>query len=254
MPFQDQIDLSPIHVFIISWKGKHENALDIFNQLSKLHVKISIVYSDPQEVNLLSKKNNVIQRPNHLYWGDKFKTCLENCTSDNMLIIHADCQCHNWCDLVLQYDRAIKNISQLGVWSPKVNGTRWTKELTSIFPLKDSTYEAVAFIDGIVFGISNAIQKRMRLANYVDNIYGWGIGWLVASYAYVINKLLIIDSSINVSHPHGRGYDTKSAQLQEIHFRKQFTLQELIMFRTIRGYIHSRELQIMNRKNSAESK
>lgn len=251
MPHQTQTNLSPIHVFIISWKGKHENAIEICNQLSKLDIKISIVYSDPQETIPFSKKYNVIQRSNDLYWGDKFKACLENCTSDNMLIIHADCQYQNWCDLIRRYDSAIKNIDQLGVWAPKVNGTRWTTQLTSIFSLKDSTYEAVAFIDGIIFGISKAIQKRMRTANYEDNIYGWGIGWLVASHAYVVNKLLIIDNSISIFHPKGRGYDTKSAQLQEIQFRKQFTLQELIMFRTIRGYIYSRELQIMNKRNSA---
>lgn len=245
-----QINLSPIHVFIVSWKGKHDNAIEIFNQISKLDVEISIVYSDPKEATVLPKKNNVIRRPDHLYWGDKFKTCVENSTSDNMLVIHADCQCEDWRDLVLQYDHAIKNISQLGVWSPKVNGTRWTSELTNIFSLKNSTFETVAFIDGIVFGISKSIQDRMRLVNYEDNIYGWGIGWLIASHAYVINKLLITDNSIIVSHPHGRGYDSKVAQLQEIEFRKQFSLQELIMYKTIRGFIHSRELQIMTKKTS----
>ena len=184
------INISPdIHIFIISWKGQHENATFIANQLNDISDQVSIVYSDPDPEYTLKTRYRLIRRSNDLFWGDKFKACLDSCESENLLIIHADCKYNNWVNLVNNYDKAIKEISNLGVWSPEINFTFFVPELISLFTIDNTDYEIVCYIDGIVFGFSKIIQNRMKLASYQDNKFGWCIDRMIACFALSINKL-----------------------------------------------------------------
>ena len=36
-----------IHIFIISWAGQHENAIQICKQVLKSSNKVTLIYSDP---------------------------------------------------------------------------------------------------------------------------------------------------------------------------------------------------------------
>jgi hypothetical protein len=227
-----------VQIFIISWKGQHENAELIANQLNSINNQVSIVYSDPNPNFTFETKCRLIKRSNELFWGDKFKACLDHCDSENLLIIHADCECNNWLGLVNNYSKAIKEISNLGVWSPEINFTFFTTELTSLFLINTSSYEIVCYIDGIVFGISKLIQNRMKLANYQDNKFGWCIDRMFASFALSMNKLLIVDKSVKVNHPKLRGYESSEAKKQGNSFLEQLSTSEKIYDKLTQSYIN----------------
>ena len=242
------INFSPdIHIFIISWKGHHKNATFIANQLNDINDQVSIVYSDPDPKYNFKASCKLIKRSNDLFWGDKFKACLDNCESENMLIIHADCKYNDWINLVIKYDKAIKKIPNLGVWSPKINYTFYSTELTSLFTVSNPDYEVVCYIDGIVFGFSKIIQNRMRLVSYQDNKFGYWIDRLIACFALSTNKLLITDKSIQVQHPKSKGYSASDAQKQgEVFLNEQFSPSEKVLNKLIQSYINSNILKKFN--------
>jgi len=232
-------NISPdIHIFIISWEGQHENATLIANQLNDINDQVSIVYSDPDPEYTFQVRCKLIKRSNELFWGNKFKACLDNCESENLLIIHADCKCNTWFNLVNKYDEAIRKLSNLGVWSPQINFTSFVPKLVSLFAINNTDYEIVCYIDGIVFGFSKNIQKRMGLASYQDNKFGWSIDRMIACFALSINKLLIIDKSIQVEHPKNRGYDASDAKKQGDLFLEQLSTPEKIYNKLITSYIN----------------
>jgi hypothetical protein len=227
-----------IHIFIISWEGQHENATFIANQLNDINDQVSIIYSDPDPEYSLEARCRLIKRSNELFWGDKFKACLDNCESENLLIIHADCKYNDWFNVVDKYDKAIKEISNLGVWSPVINFTFFVPELISLFKIDNTDYEIVCYIDGIVFGFSKTIQNRMNLASYQHNKFGWWIDRMIACFALSMNKLLIIDKSIQIKHPENRGYEESDARKQGVFFfNEQFSDSEKVYDKLIQSYI-----------------
>ena len=230
---------SDIHVCIVSWKGTHDNASFIANQLSSINDHVSIIYSDPNPEYSPKVSCRLIKRPNELFWSDKFKACLNASECEHLLVIHADCKYLNWLDLVCKYDEAIQKISNLGIWAPEVSFTPYSLDIISIYTINNTHYEIVCFIDALVFGFSKAIQSRMHLINYQNNKYGWGIDRIMACHALSINKFLIVDKSIQVEHPEVRGYSALEAKEEMIEFLMQLSLSERIYARLIQSYVTS---------------
>src|SRR5687768_15605602 len=108
-------------VFVISWAGRHQDAIAIIKQLQRYSPKV--VYSDPSPDLVPAFPSSAIRRPNHLFWGDKFQACLNATTSDMMLVIHADCRCHKWDQLVQRFADCSARNPDVGVWAPSIEGT-----------------------------------------------------------------------------------------------------------------------------------
>ena len=226
-----------IQVFIISWKDQHENAVTIYEQILALQVPVRIIFSDPNSSYNFPPEILVIRRENQLFWGDKFKACMEFADLKNTLIIHADCTYKNWAELLLGFNIAINNIPQLGVYAPITDFTSFPVKRTSIMELQNTVYTAVCFIDCIVFGISTEVLKRMKSLNYDQNIPGWGIAWILASFSLTTSKFLIIDNSIKINHPKSRGYNSEDALEQMSHFLMQATNSERVLINLIRNHL-----------------
>lgn len=240
-------NISPnIQIFIISWQGHHENAAFIANQLIDIQDQVSIVYSDPDPKKSYDVKCRQIQRSNELFFGDKFKACLDYSNSDHLLIIHADCKTTNWLNLVHSYNKAINQITNLGVWSPEINNTFFSKEITSLYAIQNTYYEIVCYVDAIIFGISKSIQNRMKLADFNHNKFGWSIDRMIAAYALSINQFLVLDKSIQIQHSKHRGYDGVEADKQGIYFLKQLSKAEKIHDKLLQS--HMRLNHIKNKK------
>lgn len=218
-----------IHVFIISWKGQHDRAAHIAQSLSDRLNKISIVYSDPDEVDFSTLTCQLIRRDNALFWSDKFTACLDYCNPDDiMLVIHADCSCEDWGQLLAKCRDAYDRIDDIAIWSPKLRGTPWRLERTRLRRIDGSDCIMVAQTDGLVFSLSPAITQRMRDADYSQNILGHGIDWLFICAAYARDQIAVVDESILVRHPLSRGYSTHEARAQKIAFLEQhLTTEEL---------------------------
>lgn len=235
-------------VFIVSWSGQHENAKFIAEKILKTKSKVTIIYSDPNPTFLLNAPCDSIKRPNELFWEDKFKSCIDASGNSGVLIIHADCSCEDWEFLVVRCEDVILKNKDIGVWSPKIDGTPYHVNVTGIMKVKDSQLVLSALTDGIVFYLSPEIIDRMRQVTYGLNKFGWGISALFCCAAHVKRRLVVIDLAIKVLHPLGRtGYDVKAAKHGWSEFLNQFSVMEKIKFQLLMTYFFHQRAKL-NRK------
>jgi len=222
-----------IHVFIISWAGQHANAVQIANQIRGYASRVSIVYSDPDPAYTPAADCELLKRPDKLFWGDKFKACLDACNFDLMLVIHADCTSSDWPALVQTCHSTMDNNPVIGVWAPLIKGANMVLSKSHIVSIQASPLSIVAQTDAIVFALSASVIQRMKTANYEQNVYGWGIDDMAAAYCYSHNLIVVVDRSISVMHPELCGYSRKQAALQKAGFMKQLSFMETIQNRLL---------------------
>jgi hypothetical protein len=237
-------------IFIISWKGQHEKASKIAESISNVDKNVTIIFSDPDQNFTFNNSFNVIRRPNNLFWEDKFKSCLDSADDGGILIIHADCDCNDWSFLVKRCNDVINKHIDLGVWAPEIDGTFYNLCASEIFKIKNSKLVIAALTDGIVFYISPFIVNRMRQISYGNNKFGWGIDGLFCSASHINNKLVVIDTSINVLHnSKTTGYDKKLAYLGKSDFLKQFSTRELAEYKLLLSYVSYNTAKLLAGKN-----
>ena len=233
-----------VHVMIISWVGQHQNAALIARTVSGYAEHVTIVFSDPNPGFEIDIDCERIKRPNHLFFGDKFKACLDHCQSDLMLMIHADCTCDDWVDLIRKCRNAHAQDLNIGIWSPSVSYTSFDLKITEVATINGTSLSAVVFVDAIVWCISPSVIRRMGKVSYEDNIYGWGISPLACAYTLTHNMMVVVDQSIAVSHPRDSGYSTVDAKNSSKDFRSQFTMMELIQEKQRAAYMKMRSRSI----------
>jgi hypothetical protein len=215
-----------IHVFVISWDGKHDNAERIIKAVASQSNFVSVVYSDPDSTLSPVFSCPSIRRPNDLFFGDKFQACIDSCNADILLIICADCNCEGWSEVPERCRRAIEQISDIGVWAPLIDFTDWCLDRTEIDRIPNSPFSIVAQTDTIVFGLTRRIANRMREADLQANVYGWGIDSMFNSYTYSVGMISVVDRNVIVTHPSKTEYSFQAATIQQIDFLKQLTYAE----------------------------
>jgi hypothetical protein len=234
-----------MHVFVISWKDQHQNAVKIVAALLPVVESLTLVYSDPNPKLRFKLPCQVIQRPDHLFWGDKFTACLEQFHDDIMLIIQADASCDNWAGLVTSCKNLMHTNPQVGLWAPQIEWSPYDVSITQVAAVPDSTLRMVVQTDGIVLGMSRQVVNRLKQADLSYNTYGWGIDQLATAFAYANNMMAVVDTAIKVQHPKSRGYPEDEAGLQWQQFMsKEMTAQEKILHKLL--FAH---LMTQNRKH-----
>lgn len=229
-------------IFIISWAGQHERALAIAKAIESLSVQVTIIFSDPDSTLSIFDGVHAARRSDKLFWGDKFQACLDMLEGDNMLVIHADCDCESWEKLVQKCIHTMSNHHEVGVWAPLIKHSYFALEKTSIGKLTNfPSLNVVAQTDGIIFCLDKSIVRRMKLASYKENVFGWGIEWMFVSHTYMINKIAVIDESITVSHRKFRGYPSEIAYAEMNHFLTQLSLMEHIHYTLLNSYVNERK-------------
>jgi hypothetical protein len=215
-----------IHVFVVSWHGKHDNAERIIRAVASQSNSVSVVYSDPDNDISPVFSCPAIRRPNDLFFGDKFQACIDSCNADILLIICADCNCDAWSEVPERCRRAIEQIPDIGVWAPLIDFTDWCLDRTEIDRIPNSPFSIVAQTDTIVFGLTRRIANRMREADLEANVYGWGIDRMFNDYTYSIGMISVVDRNVIVKHPSKTEYSFRDASIQETEFLKQLTAAE----------------------------
>jgi len=236
--------LQDVQVLIVSWSQQHRNAVLIADAVKGIARHISIVYSDPDPSLQLSTHADLIRRPDDLFFGDKFKACLDAYRSDLLLIIHADCTCGDWGALVKQCRLTMNANKRIGVWAPLINYTGFGVERTRIGDIPATSLSMVAHTDSIVFAMSQSVVHRLQAANYEQNVYGWGVGWLAVACAYANQTCAVVDRSIAVHHPRPRGYSSENAALQREAFLRQLFPEERIQHLLLQS--HMRLMDVHN--------
>lgn len=231
-----------IHVLIISWAGWHKNALAIARSVREVADRVSIVYSDSDPALTLAGDCELIRRPDELFWGDKFKACLDACHSDLMLIIHGDCGCDDWTSLVRKCHVTMDNMRIIGVWAPLIDWTPLSIRITRIASIESSSLTIVAQTDALIFCLSRPVITRMKSADYEGNVYGWGFDTMAVAHAFSNKMLAVVDESVPVRHPRSRGYPEDAARAQCNEFLKQLDLNEFVQHRLLWSLVRSSNL------------
>ena len=162
---------------------------------------------------------------------------MDACGDSPILIIHADCKCDDWSVVVMGCLNANSIFKNIGVWAPKINGTHWNIDKTKIAAISESNLSVVALTDGIVFYLSSEVISRMRKVSYGDNPFGWGIDLLFCTAAHVLDYLVVVDESIEISHPKLTGYNSHHAKVGMLNFFKWFSRRELIQFELLSSFV-----------------
>lgn len=237
-PAQAQKHKYTIHTFIISWRGKHENAESIVKAVAQTSTFVSVIYSDPNVAISPEFSCPAIRRPNNLFFGDKFQTCLDLCASDILLIICADCSCNDWSEVTERCRRAIEQNFDIGVWAPLIESSDWDLDRTEIEKIPNSSLSIVAQTDSIVFGLTSQIADRIRQADLAENDYGWGIDLMFNYFTYSLGKISVVDRDILIEHRLGSNYPVAAATAQLIEFLKQLTLAEKTQSALLDAVVH----------------
>lgn len=227
----NNIEKNNIHAFVISWDGMHDKAKFISEQIIS-HVKnLTVIYSNAENFDEVGV-GDWVRVDNKLFFGHKFKKCLDIYQDGIFLLIHADADCSDWLCLINKCQMINKN-SAVGVWAPNTYHTGWATEIVEIGRDENLNYSFVAQTDGIVFSMSKHVIERMRFLKYEKNNLGWGIDWAAICFSYCSNKLIIRDHSLFVAHPQGSGYRKEEAVYQMKEFMSQLTIQEKLMYKLL---------------------
>lgn len=233
-----------LHVFVISWKGQHENALHVAAEAGRACDRVTLVYSDPDPELNLQASCQVLRRPDELFWGDKFKACLEAFAEDLMLVIQADATCGDWSRLVHTCQNTLGRSPQFGVWAPLIDWTPYSPKITQVGVLGKSPLAAVVQTDGIVMGMQKAVVDRLKKADLSQNVYGWGIDQMAVAYCYANQMIAVVDQSLPVHHPKTRGYPSEEAGIQWREFLNQLTVLEKIHHQILFGFLRDRNSRV----------
>lgn len=231
-------------IFVISWTGTHERAAVVADALLAGGHEVRIVFSDVDPDAAPVTEAETIRRPNALYWGDKFKACLDNTTAEHMLVIHADCETDDWSTLAAKCLATMRASGRIGVWTPMIAGTPYDLHLTRLADLDGTSLSVVSETDALVFCLSRPVRERMRNLDYEANIHGWGINSVFCAFCLSENHLAVVDRSVRVVHDQGTGYDPDLALRQRSAFLAEMTAREKIMFNLMRthvGYNHLKD-------------
>ncbi len=231
-----EINKNSVHAFIISWDGMHNKANSIAKKISGHVEKLHIIYSNTNETDEFGS-GDWIKLNNHLFFGAKFKQCLDLYVGGIFLLIHADADCHDWVNLINICKRKHLYSNDIGVWAPSINDSWWSTNHVEIAKSKNLEATFVMQTDAIVFSLTEYVVERMKKFDYKENNLGWGIDWAAITYCYCNNKMVIRDDSIFIEHPKGTGYQKKEATKQMNIFLNQLTNQEKIMFKLLSKFV-----------------
>jgi len=227
-----------IDIFVDSWTGKHQNAAHIAKAMHAIGYRVTIVYCDENDI-LPSDPCRLVLVPREWFFGKKFEKCLNEFSGDIMLHITADARCDDWCALVRRCREAFERVPQLGIWSPTIEGSNcWTLERTAIATIEAGSLHLVTQTNEIVWALSAEVVNHMRSFDFDKSNLGGGIDTAAALFCHVNNKLIAVDGTVFVHHPHGTSYDSDESRKQMENFLKQLTAQEQAQHELIREYFN----------------
>jgi hypothetical protein len=233
--------MTSIHTFIISWAGQHANAAAIAGALAPSSGNVTIVYSDPDPEFAVDPRFDAVKRPNDLMFGDKFRACLERCRSDVLLLIHADCTCASWPELVKTCREAFDRFPEINVWAPTIDGTFYSVEATEITKLPENGLSVVAGTDAIVVAFRRETIDRFAAFDLKKNLHGWGVDWILICHSYANNMIAVVDRTTPVHHVKSRRYPRNVAWEQMTEFLEGLTPFEKTLYKLLRGYVEARK-------------
>jgi hypothetical protein len=196
-------------VYVLSWKRVSQNAIKIFENISK--VKKDVYFLNCDE-NLSYTGDNVITCDDSYYYVKQFHTCVRHCIENHkdsyMMTITGDVGSDaNWQDV---FDRTLYGFQNLnaGVIGPNVNWTFHSHRFDEI----ENNFWNVNNTDCTVWALSPKIYNfilTFELEKWMK--FGWGIDYIGVEYAKKCNLHVIRDYNNTIIHPQETGYVSNDA-------------------------------------------
>lgn len=209
----DNKNTQPVYTYVISWKKVANNALKIYDEVSKVFPNVYLIDCDET-----SKKTfpNQIKLTDKEYYGSQFETAVNHVPSNAILgIIVGDIKT-NYTDWNMVYQNLTNAFVtyDIGVYAPFEERTCWMKSKGTLSNKNlhetDNTDCTVWFLHPDIV----TVAKKLYIAK--NSPYGWGIDIVLCKYAIHIGKYVVYDTSVKVSNPTGTGYDLEEAAKQMI--------------------------------------
>lgn len=229
-----------IHAYVLSWTGRHENALAIAAAIQPSADQLTIIYSDRDDSFELAANCEAIKVPNSWFFGQKFELGMRKCASDVMLCVDADVTCEDWPRLIERCRWAYQEGQHVGVWAPLVDYTPHSLARTRILTFPGSTLHAVCFTDSITFALPRMIREQLLGLGCERNTYGWGVDIAAAAIGLQQGLVPVLDESVTVRHPNGSGYARRDAHRLMLEFVKRLPAHQAVYLELINSYYQGR--------------
>lgn len=201
-------------IYIFSWKKVSENAIQIYDEVSKVYNKVWLLNCDE---NLKIEGRNVIQANDRYYFTKQIYTCLNHLKSNYitpnyafMNIVGDTNPNTDWKSIIERIKYGFDKLN-CGVVAPNVEFTGWPNNLEEF---KDN-YWFVENTDCTAWALHPKIIEFLLKENLERiSYYGWGIDWICIEYSRKIGMNVLRDMNNIVHQPKGTAYPSKKADLE----------------------------------------
>jgi len=235
-----------IHVNIISWSTRNEDAARIAARLVDHADQLSVIYST-KTGEPFRGAGDWVQVPDEDFYGRKHAVALRLHRGGIFLQIQADTHCPDWPALVKRCRTVHTQLPLVGVWSAEVDNSGYPTEETKVGSFADPLLTIVSGTDAIVWSMVPGIVNYVRSLDYADNNLGWGADWAALCHAYCHGMVAVRDAATPIHHPVSRGYSYQEAADQMRAFLARLRPEERVMHRVLHAYI-----QMQRVRNQAE--
>ena len=183
------------------------------------------------------------------FFGRKFGRLLQEVPMGHpLLLIQVDAVCGDWSSLVQRCDDVMSKRPDIGLWTPRIDNTPFQIDTVATRFDGDGLWE-VAQTDGIVLGLSGPVVDRLRELDYSENNLGWGIDWAAVGFCRLKGLKAVGDTSVQVHHPIGTGYNADLAYFEMDAFLRQLSDAEIRELNDAKALVDN---QFRQRDNVAE--
>jgi len=199
-----------IIIYILSWNKVTENAIELYNIISKFNKNTYILNCDET---FIINEPYMIQCDNSYYFTKQFFKCINHCLENHkesyLMTVTADVSKNaNWESIIKNCKYGLDNLNA-GIVAPNINYTSHIKKNYIV----ENNFWSVPNTDCTVWAINPIIYEIILLTKLdVWNKFGWGIDWILVEFCKKKNMKVLRDYNNLIIHPKGTGYSDKMAK------------------------------------------
>lgn len=213
--------------YIVCWDDVHYNVIDNIE-------KQFINYGQPHKIiNSGNMKRDHWDNVGDIRYYRQFYKALKEFdeSNDYMLFICGDVSCDNWADVLDRMDKVLTVNTNVRVYAPHFTNDPWNEGSTMLKRTDDENLIISTNTNGIMYALHKDVVKFMlEYMEYLDHkndlstmVSGWGIDVVWSAYAIYLNKIVLRDSKILVTHPSGSSYNHGKATQETIAVMQAFS-------------------------------
>jgi hypothetical protein len=250
---ETQISEVELHVFIISWRGQNEKAALIEDAVRPFAEHTTVIFSDHDDAS--SERLHWHFVPDEYYYGMKRKTALDlhlQTPSAVLLEIQADNIAEDWTLIPLRAREVFTNHPDTGAWMPNVLELGWTRRKAQLGTETSDGLVPAMLLDPSCWAVHPIVVGLTREADYQNNKFGWGIGWLVALRALTNGMPIYWDANLQITQPKGAGYSHTDAREQARQYLSILKKRERFVKKQIEKIVRLRKQRARASQNALE--